>query len=358
MRVGLLITAHCNAACTHCTTSCGPHEQRALPLERIRRIMDESVAVFRKEHAPGETLRFGISGGEPFLDFPKLLAILAHGTALGAQMSCVTNGYWASSEDKANQRMGAVRAAGLGALAVSTSRFHQQYVGAGRVARALSAARRAGLATTLKYAFLASESSGRPALRRWARRCGADRIEMFPVLPYLRAGATLPEAEYVRSRPLPAGPCPQPTITVREDGTAYTCCMPGAFTDFLALGNVHVSGMQQIYDRFYLDGRQQVLRHRGPIHFAEAVRRAGAGARLRGSYESPCDLCAHIAGDPVMSAIAAGAARDFGERRLHRALAQARREAAARLAAIRSSARQGGDANGKAEGRQAGEPLG
>lgn len=322
MRFGFLITARCNAACTHCTTSCGPNETAAIPREKLLGLMDQGAALWRKHGAKGEQLQFCISGGEPFLDFEGLLELVAHGASLHARMSCVTNGFWAASDDKARRHLEAIKAAGLTSLAVSTSRFHQRYVKPERVKRALDIAREIGIHATLKCALTNADRAAEDGLEQWARASGADRLEMFPVVPYLREGARLPDDEYIRKLKLPRGRCPQPTVTVKENGIAYTCCMPGGFVEFLALGNVHESGLDAIYRRFYRGDVQQALRHRGPFHFARAIIGRGEGRRLRERYESACDLCAHIASDTVMSRIAQAAAREFARSRMTMTLAK------------------------------------
>lgn len=321
MRFGFLITARCNAACTHCTTSCGPNETAALPHDRLLALMDEAAALWREHRADDEDLHLCISGGEPFLDLEGLLQLVAHGTALGATMSCVTNGYWAATDDKARRQLRALKAAGLRHLGVSTSRFHQQFVKARRVQRALDIARETGIRVTLKCALTRADRAV-DGLEQWARASGADELEIFPVAPYLREGAQLEDDQYIRELQLPQGRCPQPTVTVKESGVAYTCCVPGGFVDFLALGNVRRASLAAIYQRFYRGEVQQALRHRGPAYFAGAIAAGGESHRLRERYESVCDLCAHIASDPVMAAIARDAARDFAEQRMTLTLAQ------------------------------------
>lgn len=315
MRLGFLVTARCNATCAHCTTNSGPRETAELPGDRIVSLMDEAAVIWRRERVRGEQLQFCISGGEPFLDFARLTAVVAHGARLGAKVTCVTNGYWASSDEKARAKLAALRQAGLYMLAVSTSRFHRQFVKLERVERALKLAREGGLRLGLKCAITAAEDRGPEGLEHWAREQDVDQLEVFPVVPYVRDDVVLPEADYIRSVRLPKGRCPGATITVREDGQAYTCCMPGAFTEFLTLGNVFETSLAEIDERFYLHGRQQVLRHRGPAHFARAVIAAGLGDRLRKRYAGVCDLCAHVASDSAMAAVADRSAQAFAEER-------------------------------------------
>ena len=332
MRFGLLLTARCNALCSHCTVNSGPHERATLPEQSVLALMSEAAALWRREAAPGESLQFSLSGGEPFIEFDKLVRIVAHGAALGAQVTCVTNAFWAATDERTRARLERLRRVGLSMLAVSTSRFHEPFVARARAERALRVARELGLRTALKCSLVAAEIDALAGLGDWARRQPVDQLEIFPVLPYVRQGTTLPERDYVRSPGIPAGACPAPTLTIREDGRAYTCCMPGAFTEFHGVGDIHAEKLDQLFDRFYLNGVQQVLRQRGPAHFAEAIVRAGEGGRLRGGYESVCDLCAHIGGDARMAAIARQAATRFAKARFRRALWEVGRRALGRFA--------------------------
>lgn len=300
MQLGLLLTQRCNAACTHCATSCGPDKSAALSKAQIFRMMEEAAQVH-----DGHKLVFAISGGEPFLDFPLLVEVVEHGALLGGEVTCVTNGYWASSDEKARRMLARLKAAGLSRIAVSSSRFHQDFVKFARVQRALLLAQEAGIEAVLKYAKTRSDEARAAEAEGWAKGAGISRSEPFPVLPYLREGAALRESEYLSDPGLPEGGCPIPSVTVREDGTAYSCCAPGGFVEFLALGNAIEEGVAKVQRRFLLNGRQRLLRERGPIHFARAIEAAGGRSLLRDSYAGVCDLCSHICTDPVLSAIAA-----------------------------------------------------
>lgn len=311
MLLGLIITAHCNASCSHCSTSCGPQRRESLPSDKIFSLMDEAAVL-----AAGKPLSFLLTGGEPFLDFARLLSIVAYGHRLGAVMTCVTNASWATSDGRARTRLAAIKAAGLSDLGISTSRFHQQFIKRQRVERALAAAREVGLRCTLKYARARTDTEDVDAVRAWALAAGAVAVQDFDLLPHLREGTRLPEAEYPRDPGLPEGRCPAALLTVREDGKAFTCCTPGSQADLLALGNVHELSLHELQGHYYLGGTQQILRESGPIVFARAIQAGGLGSRLRGAYAGVCDLCVHIATDPEMAAVAAAVSRDHEVRQL------------------------------------------
>lgn len=259
--------------------------------------MDEAADI-----SQGEELDFCISGGEPFLDFDLLLDIVGHGSSLGGVVTCQTNGYWASNDEQARSRLLALKNAGLDVLGVSVSQFHDVYVRRSRVQRALTIARELGLATVIKCATTGDGDT--KALRNWTRACGADRVEEFPLHPYLRNGVRLPQRNYQTMSGLPQGRCPAALLTIRENGRAYTCCMPGAFNEFLTLGSADEEPLADLHDRFVTHGRQQLLRQFGPTHFANAAISQGHGGLLRAAYADVCDMCSHITTVPEIAAIA------------------------------------------------------
>jgi MoaA/NifB/PqqE/SkfB family radical SAM enzyme len=300
MKLALLITAHCNASCTHCSTSCGPHRREHLSREQIFKLIDEAA-----ELTSTEKLKVLLSGGEPFLDFDLLLEVIRYAKGKRAIVTVVTNAYWATSVERARDLLIQLKQAGLRSFAISTSRFHQQFIKRQRVERALQASREVGMRCTLKYVRTRSDALDREGIRSWATGVGAHDVQDFPLLPYLRTGASeQPETDYIRDAGLPNGPCPAAILTVREDGRAFTCCTPGSFTELLKLGHATRESLHEVNARFHFGGVQQILRHGGPGEFVEAIRAKGQSHRLRHNYASVCDLCTHIASEPILAAIA------------------------------------------------------
>lgn len=306
MNLGMMLTNRCNAACAHCTTQSGPHQRTALGLSKTLSLMDEAAALT----PAGQTLFFGLSGGEIFLDLERLLEVVRHGASLNADVSCVTNASWATTELRTNSVIGRLHQAGLRYLAFSTSQYHQRFINIARVRRAALAARAAGMQTLLKIAFSA-EDERQGLVSQWSEFVAADAVQAIPVTPYIREGVTLPDHTYVRSSGLPEGRCPSPLLTVREDGAVFSCGSAGAFQPMLQVGNVSESPLETIADRFNFGAVQRVLRERGPIHFAQRALAQGQGERLRPGYANECDLCAHIASDPALTKCALDSAQDY-----------------------------------------------
>lgn len=261
--------------------------------------MDEAAAI-----EDSQPLAFDLTGGEPFLDFDRLVEVVGYGAKLGAEVSCVTNAYWARTAEAAEEKLNKLFAVGLTSLAVSVSRFHQQYVPLYRVQIALQTAAQIGLPTELKGAVTVGDLEADGELEYWKDFLDADKINIFPVLPSLRSGARLPEGEYYREPGLPTQTCPGEVVCIYVDGVARSCCGPGVSGSFLALGHTADTSIEEIHRRFLVRGKQRILRERGPVYFAERAIAAGLGDRLRDAYAGPCDLCGHISSDTELRAIA------------------------------------------------------
>jgi len=299
MQTALVITYRCNATCGHCVTSCGPHRTEALAKHDIIRLMNDAADI-----KDGEPLRFSITGGEPFLDFDLLRDVVAHAGRLRAWISVTTNGYWARSDDAAASKLAALHDAGLCGVAVSVSRFHQEFVPVSRVRRVLDVAARLGLSTELKGAVTRVDLEPGNALDMWKEQLDADTVEIFPVFPCIREGASLPESEFYRDAGLPSEQCPGEIVCIEATGNAVSCCGPGSATRFLSIGNVHRESLATINSRFRSAGKQRILREKGPIAFAKGAIAAGLGHLLRGDYAGPCDLCMHVGSDPQLRRVA------------------------------------------------------
>jgi organic radical activating enzyme len=299
MRLGFILTARCNAACGHCSKSFGPTRTEALSQTQVFRLMDEAAAI-----EDGQPLSFDITGGEPFLNFEMLVAVVAHGAQLGGEVSCVTNAYWARTDEIAIAKLTQLSNSGLTSLSVSISRFHQQFVPLHRAQRALKFAAEIGISTELKAAVTRADLKVGGLVSQWQESVEAEWVNVFPVLPHLREDARLPDNEYYRESGLPEHKCPGEVVAVDYHGIARSCCSLGEEDSFLVVGDTNLKPLKDIYDTFQRSGKQKLLRGTGPVAFARGAITAGLEYRLRKAYAGPCDLCLHIRTDPQLRRVA------------------------------------------------------
>lgn len=310
MKLGLIITARCNASCAHCSKSYGPKRTERLRKDEIFRLMDEAATI-----EDGQILKFDITGGEPFLDFALLVEVVSHGAKLGGVVTCVTNAYWARTDEFAKRKLVVLKQSGLTSLSVSVSRFHQQFVPLHRARRALTIASDLGISTELKGAITMRDLMSGGVLSEWERSLNADGINIFPVLPHLRDGVALPEEDYYREAGLPRHRCPAQEVCVDFDGIARSCCGPGVSTgQFLVIGDAAQMSLDEINQHLKRSGKHRILREHGPVEFARGAIAAGIGDRLRRAYAGPCDLCMHIRTDNGLREIAEKMADAFEQR--------------------------------------------
>lgn len=102
---------------------------------------DVHSALAAMKAAWGDRFQVHLTGGEPFLNFPLLLASVKAARALEIPVYVETNAGWCRDMDKAEDRFRQLREAGLGAVLVSVSPFHQESIPLQRTLDGISAAR-------------------------------------------------------------------------------------------------------------------------------------------------------------------------------------------------------------------------
>ncbi len=121
---GLLLTYKCNCACKFCYYNCCPEKGGLMPVET-------AVGAWRSlKILAGDGAKVHITGGEPFLYWDHLQEVLAaaKNEKLGKVDMIETNGFWATSEKIAAQRVRRLDELGMDRLKISTDPFHQEYV--------------------------------------------------------------------------------------------------------------------------------------------------------------------------------------------------------------------------------------
>jgi hypothetical protein len=93
------------------------------------------------------------TGGEPFLDFERLLALTELATEIGYPSTFVeTNGFWATDDESAEQKLRSLQDAGLAGIMISANPFVLEHVAFERTERAVRVARAVfGAANAIVY---------------------------------------------------------------------------------------------------------------------------------------------------------------------------------------------------------------
>jgi MoaA/NifB/PqqE/SkfB family radical SAM enzyme len=238
------------------------------------------------------------SGGEVFLYYDLLKRLLQYARSRFAHTSIITNAFWATSKDRAYERLSALKDAGLNTLVVSTSPFHSRYVDPARVRIALATGEKIGLQTFVK----ATTPNNGPSIGALLEALGpipdTTEVDEMTFLPGGR-GATLPLASFAVKQGIPNGRCPGAILTIHPNGDVYFCCTPGSKTDALKLGNARTTPIRELVRDFYFCGLFAFLREVGPAGFVPEIESAGLRRYIKEGYVDVCHLCTSLVSNPA-----------------------------------------------------------
>jgi len=92
----LLLTYQCNLECDHCFVWGSPWQSGTMTLGNVRHILAQAADL-------GTVEWIYFEGGEPFLFYAVLLKGIQEAAAKGFQVGIVSNGYWATDDQDANE---------------------------------------------------------------------------------------------------------------------------------------------------------------------------------------------------------------------------------------------------------------
>jgi len=272
-QIHILLTYQCTWACDHCFLYCSPETSGTFTGTRLRSLLDQAEAV-------GTVEWIYFEGGEPFLYYSLLLQGLQMARDRGFRTGIVTNGYWATSPDDAEDWLRPLVALGVSDLSMSDDVFH----GGGEAApvkAAIAAARR--LELPVNVISIDGPATGDAA--ETTGRKGAA-IEGGPVrfrgraADCLAGGQKRYDAERFDTCPYEELRAPE-RIHVDAFGAVQVC-------QGLSIGNVWQTPLQQLLDDYDADVHQIC----GPLLAGGPARLARAHNVVQdGGHVDACHLC-------------------------------------------------------------------
>ena len=168
--MALMVTRRCNMRCGHCSVESGPD---------VRDEPTESELLDRvRQAAAGGVRAINLTGGEPMLRPRTVLRLVRAARRLGVATSLTTNGSWGRTAARAWHGVRALRRAGLGSLAVSVDRYHDEFQGPTPAVLIARAAEKAGLPVRISLVVPAGPA-GTIGSPRWSRRSRAFAARVF-----------------------------------------------------------------------------------------------------------------------------------------------------------------------------------
>ena len=304
--LSLVTTRRCTAACDHCCVGAGPRQTDAIPVARMRGLIDEAARI------PSFEL-IAFTGGECFLLGEALDELIERATSRGFRTRVITNGYWAKNADAARARVASARDRGLGEMMLSTGSFHQRFVPVARVIVAARAAAQAGIVTRIAVEACDQSEFDDSVIADALK----DLIEAKRV--FLRRDPWMPDAggrgtsavtheRLLSEKPNAAlGRCGQilnvVSVTPRQDLIA--CCgFPQEELPRMRLGSVADRALDDVLEAAAPELLKMWLHVEGPSGIAAFVARHVPGYRLP-ETASICEACVALQRDAVAMRVVA-----------------------------------------------------
>lgn len=284
-------TYRCTAACKNCCFDC--KQDSSLPTlskEKILHYIKEATSDF-------PSIKLAVfTGGECFLLGKDLEAAIGAAKSHGLVTRCVSNGYWATSNDTAHNILSEMKRAGLDELNLSTGDEHQQYVPVSNIVSGVVAACKLGIRTVL---VIEGGSNSGFTLKSFIAINEISELLKSPFSKYLKimtnvwidfSRETAEQAQQKAILNSPEDPgCTNilESIIISPDERLLSCCgLTIKNIPEMDLGHIPTHGLKKLYDEQTGDFLKLWLRVEGPQGIMNQLSPA-SGEKFR----HPCEAC-------------------------------------------------------------------
>lgn len=121
--ISLLTTYQCTASCKNCCFKCNPSIKARLSIEQMKSYVNQCLSFYE------DSIKvLVLTGGECLLIEKDLKEIISYAANRGLIVRIVTNGYWATTLQKAEKTIIELKSAGLKEINFSTGDDHQEWI--------------------------------------------------------------------------------------------------------------------------------------------------------------------------------------------------------------------------------------
>ena len=136
--VHFLLSYKCDLECDHCFVWGRPAAKSVFRFEQVKQVLEEAQKL-------GTVTYVSVEGGEPFLHYPIMVRSVQEAVRLGFQVEILTNCYWATCPEDAEQWLTPFAEVGNVRLSFSSDLYHGDKWVTSEVENAVKAANRLGL---------------------------------------------------------------------------------------------------------------------------------------------------------------------------------------------------------------------
>ena len=296
---GVMLSYNCSSACRHCMYRCSPQA----PEDWMSHEMIDSVYAELMKEKRLHSIHF--AGGEPCLNPELLLAAVRKAAIEGIPMAYVeTNAGWCTSREGAQRYLARLKDAGLPAVLVSVSMFHNEFIPfeytRNCVEAALDVFGKFGTIVYMQHVydiFRNMGHDGTQTLAEFMDRAGLhDTPEVVPKLYSLIRGGRVVSALRDFYRKEPAGSyeglsCESDLMStshfhIDNYGNLFTGCCAGLVAGRVGRMHPEITGEEfPLFCKVCAEGPFGLMKM--------AEEECGYEQRPDG-YISKCDLCLHV----------------------------------------------------------------
>lgn len=284
----IFLDYQCNFWCSHCSVGSSPKTVFPMPDEILERALTELPTI------PDARLAV-FTGGEPTLQWDRLLDSIRRLTAAGLETRLVSNGWWARTPAKAEETAQALKEAGLSELSTSFDDFHVPFIEIAHIANLIRASAAVGLQTGLAVVVdKDARWNGETVRDALCAELGlGSRAELEGLVAIVHdnptpsgSGQSLDLEGVSGAEKLDVG-CGQVlrTVSIHPNGLVKACCGHVMFYEpDLTIGNLHEESLPEIVDRSTHNALYWWIHSLGPKRILERI-------GVEGTYTSQCHAC-------------------------------------------------------------------
>ncbi len=267
-----------------CCFESTPKSTETLDRDRILSYIAES-----KDIEEIKTISF--TGGEPFLTFEDLTMLVTAAKKAKKKVTTITNGYWATTYQKAYDKLAVLKKAGLDHLSLSHDSYHREYVQTIYVKNILNAAVNLELHTTLAMVVVKDEKIGE-IIDDLGNGLYSPQISVVPCLPAGGACKTFKDEQFDRSLAIRGLRCIYDgNIIVSYDGYIYPCCSQMVLDTGLTMGDYSKLTLHESLNKIKNNALLYLLRNEPLDGFVNYAKKE-IGIEVPDKVVNACELCA------------------------------------------------------------------
>lgn len=292
------MTYRCTAECANCCFGCSPtNESPVLSYDKMKKYIEEAMQEFDSIKV------LVLTGGECMLFFEEVIKTIQFASRKGLITRIVTNGFWATSLQKAKEIIKELRVNGLNEINFSTGDNHQEWVPYDNIVNACSAAMEAGLLTVVsvenhdKSIFNASTFLKDHRLLQYYDKSKYSvplKVEQSMWMPF-NVNEKLSYSNIKLRKDLSNTPCDSIFSTLAINPYSYLLACCGLTCEHilpLRLGNVEKHSIRKLYNSQYEDLIKIWLSLEGPYAIMTYLnKKRSENSAISGHV---CHICAEI----------------------------------------------------------------